>query len=396
MPEKIIHKKKEPLFHVIKRTNLKFYQSWLIRIGSVIFAMLLACLLLFIFTGASPVTVVSQMFKGCFGTPRRTWLLFREMSLLLIVGLALIPAFRMKFWNLGGNGQILIGALMSIICMKYMGEAGLPDYAIILVSIPSSILAGAIWAMIPAIFKAFFNTNESLFTLMMNYIAAGLVSAFIALVAKNGSGVITPIKYGHLPTVYNAHLLVILVAIVILILMFVYLRFSKHGYELEVVGESQNTARYIGINVKKVIIRTLFISGAICGVVGLLLAQGINYTITSESAKNMGFTSIMVAYLAKFNPLTMIITSFLVAFVNNGMNQVQTALSITNDSISNIVIGIIYFCVIASDFFVSYQVVLSNHIHKDKGSKGLSQLTENLKLINPFSKWKKNEKKEGN
>ena len=396
MTERKEHKKREPLFHVIKRTNLKWYHSWLIRILSVVIALMLACLLLFIFTKASPITVLGEMFNGCFGTKRRVWLLFRQMALLLIVGLALVPAFRMKFWNLGGNGQILMGALMSIICMFYMGNAGCSDWLIILVSVPASILAGAIWAMIPAIFKAFFNTNESLFTLMMNYIAAGLVSAFISLVVKTGSGVLTPLSKGHLPTLYNAHLLTILVGIVILILMFVYLRFSKHGYELEVVGESRNTAKYIGINVKKVIIRTLFVSGAICGIVGLLLAEGINYTITTETANNMGFTAIMVSYLAKFNPLTMLVTSFLVSFVNNGMAQVQTALSITNDSISNIVIGIIYFCIIASDFFVSYRIVPSNHRPKEPKEKSLAGLTADLKLVNPFAKLRKSQTKEEN
>lgn len=392
MTEKTLHKKREPFFHIIKRSNIKWYQSLSIKLLSIVLAFAVACLIIYIFTKASPAVFLKGLFDGCFSRPRRTWVMFRDFALLLIVGLALIPAFRMKFWNLGGNGQILISALVSVMCMYYLGNMKLPDYAIILISIPCSILSGAIWAVIPAIFKAFFNTNESLFTLMLNYVAEGLVGAFIALVVKSGSGVLNPLSAGHLPNIYNNYLLSILVAILLLIFVFVYLRFSKHGYELQVVGESRNTAKYIGINVKWVIIRTMLLSGALCGVVGLLLGQGINYTVNAESAKNMGFTAIMVSYLAQFNPITMVFTAFLITFINTGMSQVQSTLHITNSSIANIIVGLIYFSVIASEFFTSYRILLTGHPTKS-GSKSLTTLTEKLNLINPFSK-ARNMKKE--
>lgn len=356
------HQKKQPLFHLIKRTNLVWWQKWLIRGGAIVLGFLASILILFIFAKANPGIVITELFKGVFGTKRRILNSVRDFSLLLCVGLALIPAFKMKFWNLGGNGQILISALMCIVCMFFLGNAGLPDYAIILIMIPVSILSGVIWALIPGIFKAFFNTNESLFTLMMNYIATGLVAVFISAVVTTGSGVLNPLDKGNIPG--DSWLICLITAIVMLALIFVYLRFSKHGYELEVVGESQNTARYIGINVKKVVLRTVCLSGALCGVVGLLLAGSIDHTITADTAKNMGFTAIMVAWLAKFNPFVMIGTSFLVTFLNRGMAQVQTACGITNDSIANIVIGLIYFFIIAAEFFVSYQVVFSKNKEK--------------------------------
>ncbi len=389
MTETKVRKKRQPLFHVIKRPNIAWYHSWLIRIGSVIFALTIACLILFIFTKASPITIITQLFKGCFGTKRRIWITFKNLALLLITALALVPAFRMKFWNLGGNGQILIGGLASIMCMYYLGNAGWPDWAIVIISIISSLAAGAIWAVIPAIFKAFFNTNESLFTLMLNYVAICLVSAFISLIVTSGSGVLNPLEHGHLPKIYNVNLLPILVAFVVLIIVFVYLRFGKHGYELQVVGESPNTARYIGINVKKVIIRTLCLSGALCGLVGLLITAGIDYTINAESAKNMGFTAIMVAWLAKFNPFTMVLTSGLITFISTGMSQVQSSLKITNDSVTSIITGLIYFFIIASEFFTSYKVVLTNHKPKNRDGKPstfLRSLTDGLIMINPFKK----------
>ncbi len=389
MTETKVRKKRQPLFHVIKRPNIAWYHSWLIRIGSVIFALAIACLILYIFTKASPITIITQLFKGCFGTKRRIWITFKNLALLLITALALVPAFKMKFWNLGGNGQILIGGLASIMCMYYLGNAGWPDWAIVIVSIVSSLAAGAIWAVIPAIFKAFFNTNESLFTLMLNYVAICLVSAFISLIVTSGSGVLNPLEHGHLPKIYNVNLLPVLVAFVVLIIVFVYLRFGKHGYELQVVGESPNTARYIGINVKKVIIRTLCLSGALCGLVGLLITAGIDYTINAESAKNMGFTAIMVAWLAKFNPFTMVLTSGLITFISTGMSQVQSSLKITNDSVTSIITGLIYFFIIASEFFTSYKVVLTNHKPKNRDGKPstfLRSLTDGLIMINPFKK----------
>jgi simple sugar transport system permease protein len=231
-----------------------------------------------------------------------------------------------------------------------------------------------IWAVIPAIFKALFNTNESLFTLMMNYIAAGIVAIFINAVDGTGSGTLSIIDHGQIPGIElpfsnmgpQYYPLTLIISLIILGIMFAYLRFHKHGYELAVVGESQNTAKYIGINVKKVIIRTVLLSGAVCGVVGLLLGGAINHTMTVESANNMGFTAIMVTWLARFNPFAMVGTATLVAFVTRGMAQVQRAFGITNSAIGSISIGIIYFTVIAVEFLISYRIVFNHHSKQEK------------------------------
>ncbi len=355
---KLLTKLKESPFHIVRRSDMPLWQTILYKAGSILFGFALLCLLLLIFAQANPIEVISNLFSGCFSSSRRTWRTFRDLALVLIVALALVPAFKMKFWNLGGNGQILIGDLASIMCMFYMGNANVPDWAIIIAMFFSSTIAGAIWAVIPAIFKSLFNTNESLFTLMMNYIAAGLVSIFISAVVTSGSGTLPLQTAGNLYSLAgNDSLFTILVAGAVFITIFIYLRFRKAGYELEVVGESKRTARYIGINVDLVTIRTLAISGALCGLVGFLLAGSIDHTINADSARNLGFTAIMVTWLAKFNPFLMIGTSFLVAFLSNGMSAVQTAFSITNDSIGDIAIGLVYFSIIAIDFFISYKIV---------------------------------------
>ena len=139
--------------------------------------------------------------------------------------------------------------------------------------------------------------------------------------------------------------------------MYIYLKYTKHGYEIAVVGDSQNTAKYIGIDVKRVIIRTMIISGALSGIVGLCLAGGIHHTISTASANNMGFTAIMATWLAAFNPLIMIGTCFFIIFISRGMVEVRGNFGFTNDSIANIVIGLVYFCVIACSFFITYSIV---------------------------------------
>lgn len=345
----------EPLFHIAKRGNLPLWKAIVIRGGAIVGAILFSAILCAIMFKASPFEIIRSLFNGILGTERRIWLLIRDTALLLGVGLALLPAFKMKFWNLGGNGQILMGALVTVAIMRSSIGENSPAIANILMLI-GSIVIGAIWAVIPAIFKAFFKTNESLFTLMMNYIASGIVAYFLSVWSVNGTGVLGQVKTGHLPEIANAHLLTILVVAFLTALMHVYMKHCKQGYEISVVGESENTAKYIGINVKKVIIRTLAISGAICGIIGLLLAGAIDHSINEQTANNMGFTAIMVAWLAKFNPLIMILSSLLIAFLTRGMGQVQTDFGIFNDAIANLVVGIVYFIVIGCEFFISYQI----------------------------------------
>lgn len=361
---------REPLFHIVKRSGLTTKQAVLIRVYAVLAGLLLCGIICTAIFKVNPFSVYFELFMGAFGTTDRIWYLVRDTALLLGVGLALIPAFKMKFWNLGGNGQVLMGCLASVACMHYLGGK-IPDILVNILMIITSIAAGALWAVIPAIFKANFKTNESLFTLMMNYIAAGIVLFCIDSWVKTGSGVLVPIKEGNLITIGNDHVLTILVVAILTAFMYVYLKFTKHGYELTVVGESENTARYVGINVKKVIIRTLVLSGAICGIIGLLLGGSINHTVTSESAANRGFTGIMVAWLAKFDPLMMIVTAFGITFLSRGMGQVQSAFGITNAAVSDIIIGLIYFCVIGCEFFISYRIIFRGKKNGKKKGKSV-------------------------
>ncbi len=347
---------KEPFVRVVKRDNIKLRNIILIYAIAIVVGLLLSGFISMMFSQKGLGDFFRSLFDGAIGSERKLWLLLQDTSLLLGVSMALLPAFKMKFWNLGGNGQVLIGCLAAIACMFYLGGK-VADSLIILIMLVASVATGAIWAVIPAIFKARFNTNESLFTLMMNYIAQGLVSVCITVWVKSGSGVLVPIQYGNIPDIGNKYLLPIILFTLITVFMYIYLRLSKHGYEISVVGESINTAKYVGIRVDRVIVRTMLVSGAIAGLVGFILAGSINHTVSITSANNMGFTGIMATWLASFNPLMIIATSFFITFISKGMVEVRKTFMFTNDSISNIVVGILYFAVIICSFFINYKLV---------------------------------------
>lgn len=352
--------KHEPLFHIVKRSSMIWWKSWLIRIGAVAAALIVCALITVLLTGNNPLSVYATMIDGSFGTKRRIWGLLQNVAILLCVSLAVTPAFRMRFWNTGAEGQVLIGGLATATCMILWGDT-LPTVLLFPVMIIASVAAGAIWGFIPAIFRAKWNTNETLFTLMMNYIAMQIVSFFTYIWSvPKGSGQVGIInsstKAGWLPSIGgHDYLMNIIIVAVLTIAVYIYLRYSKHGYEIQVVGESENTARYIGIDVKKVIVRTMLLSGAICGIAGFLLVSGTDHTLTRDLAAGRGFTAIMVSWLAKFNPLYMVLTSFIIVFLQRGAGEISTTFGL-NDSFSDILTGIIIFFIIGSEFFINYSI----------------------------------------
>ena len=358
-----MNKAKDPLFNIVKRDALPWYKSLGIRLIAILAALIVCAIVTTILTGINPIQVYVSIFLGAFGTARKTWITFQNVAILLLISLALTPAFRMRFWNIGGEGQVLVGGLAAAACMITLADK-VPNVVVVLLMVVCSLGAGAIWGLIPAFFKAKWNTNETLSTLMMNYIATQLV-AFYTIVWEmpKGSGKIGIINQktniGWLPEIGGSkYLLSIVVAVLVTVLMYIYLTYSKHGYEIEVVGESERTARYVGIKVEKVIVRTMLLSGAICGLVGLLLVGGINHTVTTTIANGQGFTAVMVSWMAKFNPFTMIFTSFLIIFLNRGASEISTTFGL-NQSFADILTGIILFFIIGCEFFIAYQIQYS-------------------------------------
>ena len=362
------NKTKSPLFHVAKRAALPWYKSWAIRGAALLLALVICGVITSLVTGENPIAVYGAIWKGSFGTTRKMWVLLQNIAMLLCVSLAVTPAFRMRCWNLGGEGQALIGGLACAACMITLANK-LPNWAILICMFVASLLAGAIWAGIPAFFKAKYNTNETLFTLMMNYVATQLV-AYYCVVWENpkGSGTIGIInpntEIGWFPQFSQKYLLNILIVAVVCVMVYIYLNYSKHGYEIAVVGESERTARYVGIKVEKVIVRTMLLSGAICGLAGLLLVGSTNHTLTPTIVDGRGFTAVMVAWLAKFNPIGMIFTSFLLVFLGRGAGEIATKFGL-NRSFGDILTGVILFCIIGSEFFINYEIKLTRGAGKE-------------------------------
>ena len=354
--------KKQSLFHIAKRDALPWYKSFAIRGCAIVLALIVCAVVTMLMTGENPVSIYATIFKGAFGSARKSWVTFQNLAVLLGISLAVTPAFKMRFWNIGAEGQVLIGCLATAACMICLGDK-LPNAVLILVSLIAALAAGGLWGFLPAFFKAKWNTNETLFTLMMNYIATQLAAFFIIVwEVPKGAGKIGIINQnteaGWLPVVGGQkYLLVILVVAILTVFMYIYLNYSKHGYEIAVVGESQRTASYAGIKVERVIIRTMVLSGAVCGLMGLLLTAGTDHTLTTTIVGGRGFTAVMVSWMAKFNPIIMVFTSLLLVVLGRGASEISSTFGL-NQSFSDILTGIILFFIIGSEFFITYQVSL--------------------------------------
>lgn len=351
---------KEPLIHITKRKEISSKHAWAIRIAAIILALIVCAIITAVTTHLNPFAVYASMWNGSFGSPRKMWVLAKELAILLMVSVALAPSFKMKFWNLGGEGQVLAGVLATAACMVYLGDK-LGNAVMIPLSLIAALVLGAFWAFVPAFFKAKWNTNETLFTLMMNYVGIQLVAYYIIKwESPKGSGKVGIInqntEIGWLPTLGGQpYLLIVIVAILVTIAMYIYLKYSKHGFELSVVGDSQNTAKYVGIKVDRVIIRTLILTGAICGLTGWLMVAGTDHTITTTLAGGRGFLGVLVAWLAHFNPIGMLLSGFLIVFMSRGASEISTAFGL-NKAFGDILTGIILFFVIGSEFFINYKV----------------------------------------
>ena len=365
--------KRGSLFHISKRDTLPLPKALAIRSGIILLALVFCGLITTLLTGENPINVYGTILKGAFGTVRKSWVTWQNVAILLGISLAVTPAFKMRFWNIGAEGQTLIGCLASAACMITLGKT-LPNALLILVSLVAALLAGALWGFLPAFFKAHWNTNETLFTLMMNYIATQLTAFFIIIwEVPKGAGKIGIINQsseaGWLPRLANQqYLLPILVIAIMTGLMYVYLQYSKHGYEIAVIGDSINTARYAGMNVGHVMMRTMFLSGAISGLVGFIVASGANTTLYDGVAAGVGFTSITVAWLSQLNAFAMIVISMMLAIISKGAETLQTRLAVPA-SISDIITGILLFCMLGCEFFINYRLIFRSSKTEKEAAK---------------------------
>ena len=233
-------------------------------------------------------------------------------------------------------------------------------WLLVIVMFLAGAIGGGLWGLIPAWFKTRYDTNETLFTLMLNYIALNVIVflregawrdpgsqgyAKIARFNKNAAlDKVFGIQFGWV------------IALILVVVIAVYLNRSKQGYEISVVGESQETARYAGMNVKKVVLRTMFLSGAVCGIGGMVQATGSDVTLTTAVAGGVGFTAIIVAWLAQLNPPVILLVTFLFSVLEKGSSVVQSSFGLSSDC-ADVLQGIILFFILGCELFIRYQFV---------------------------------------
>ena len=347
---------KMPLIRLAKRGAMPQSRIWAIRIGSILVALLLGSLAIAI-TGNNPISAYATMISGSLGKKTAIRQTIKIAIPLLGCALAIAPCFKMRFWNIGAEGQITAGAIAATYFALFWADK-LPSVVLLIVMALAAAVAGGIWALIPAFFKAKWNTNETLFTLMMNYIIIGIVSWLQGgpWEGRPGSQIIPQFDSAAcLPKVFGIHCGWIIVLLLV-VFMFIYMRYTKHGYEIAVIGDSMNTARYAGMNVGYIMMRTMFISGAISGIVGFIVASGANGTLYNGVADGVGFTSITVAWLSQLNAFAMIAISMMLAVLTKGAETLQTMLSVPA-SISDIIIGLLLFCMLGCEFFINYRMI---------------------------------------
>ncbi len=343
---------------IIKKDELEGKEAMLVRASAIILSFVFTGIFMIII-GYNPVEVFSKMIKGALGTPMRFQETITKSIPLVIASLGILVAFKMKFWNIGGEGQIMMGALGAAFVALKFGE-GMNSFVLISLMMLASIICGGIWALIPAFFKVKLGTNETIFTLMFNYIAIKIVQALQYGPWKDPSASGFPkvpnfVEQAYLPKVLGIHIGWI-IALVLVAAMYIFMKYTKKGYEIEVVGESANTAKYAGMNVNGIVMMSLIISGGLCGLVGMIQASAIEKTLSATLSGGIGYTAIITTWLSGLKPQYILITSIAFAILLQGGVYIQIAMQIPS-AVADMIQGIILFFVLGSEFFIKYRIV---------------------------------------
>ena len=347
----------EPLIRVVKKAELGRTETVILRLEAIALAIVAGGLFI-LCIGQNPFVIYKTIIEGAFRSAMALQATVKIMIPLLISSLGVTLAFKMKFWNIGAEGQIIAGA----ICASYFAlwHSDWNHWVLIAVMFAAGIIGGGIWGLIPAFFKTRFGTNETLFTLMLNYIALHIISylqegPWRDLEAQGFAKIARFDKNASLDKVFGVQFGWI-IALVLVAAVFVYLKYSKQGYEISVVGESQETARYAGMTVRRIVLRTMFLSGAVCGIAGMVQATGSDITLTTAVAGGVGFTAIIVAWLSQLNPVMILVVSFLFSVLEKGSSVVQSNYGLSVDC-ADVLQGIILFFILGCELFVRYKFV---------------------------------------
>lgn len=345
------------MLKISKRGELPKNREGLIRTIAIALSIVCAGLVIMVL-GFNPITVFREIVVGALGTEMRIQQTIIKAIPLLITSLGILVAFKMKFWNIGGEGQIMMGAFGAAL-VALNAPATLPAPVTLIAMALVAMICGGIWAFIPAFFKARFGTNETIFTLMMNYIAIKWVTYLQYGPWKDPGAQGFP-KIANfeanavLPKLFGVHI-GWMIAILFVVLVYIFINHTKKGYEITVVGESIETARYAGMNIKSIIITSMLISGGLCGLTGMIQASAIERTLTASLSGGYGFTAIITTWLGRLSAPIIMIVCISFAILLQGGAYLQIAMSVPS-SVADMIQGIILFFVLGSEFFLQYKV----------------------------------------
>lgn len=345
------------MIRMIKRSNVSKSNATVIRVLAVIAALIMSSLFIGLL-GHNPLKVYASMINGAFGSSHRIIETLKVAIPIILASTGIMIAFKMKFWNIGGEGQILMGAFFATYFALNFNH--LPKPLLLIIMFVAGFIGGGLWALIPAFLKLKYDTNETIITLMLNYIAIKWITHLQYGPWKDPDGFGFPKipsfeASAVLPKLFGLHIGWI-ITLLIVILVAIMMKHSKWGYKISVIGESQDTARYSGINIKKIVLSSIFVSGGICGLVGFMQASAVDQTLTAALSSGYGFTAIITTWLSALIPVVIVPVSILFAAMVKGGSFIQTAFQIPN-SASEILQSMILFFVIGSEFFVRYKLV---------------------------------------
>ncbi len=357
MTDHVVKTKHEPFIRVVKKAEISFGKNLALSLMAFV-AAIIAGGIFILAIGQNPFEVYSTIVDGAWRSSLAIKGTIKIAIPLLIAAIGITPAFKMKFWNIGAEGQIIMGGIFATFFALYFDH--LPHILLLLIMFIAGVIGGGIWGLIPAYFKTKFGTNETLFTLMLNYIALYSIKFLTEGPWRDPSSSGFPKiasfeKNARLDQIFGVHAGWV-IGLVLVVVLFIYLKYSKQGYEISVVGESVNTARYAGMNVKKIVLRTMFLSGAICGIAGMTQVSGAAYTLGEGVAGGVGFTAITVAWLSKLNPAVILIVTILFSMLDKGCSVMQSTFGLSS-AVSGILQGIILFFILGFDFFTRYRFV---------------------------------------
>lgn len=349
-------------FRVEKRIDIKTYKTLAVLLVSVLAGLFLGSLF-FLIKGVSPVLALQKIILGSFGSPYGIKETITKAIPLMLIGGGLSIAFHGKFWNIGAEGQLLFGAIGATWVALFLGPR-LSSYMVFPLMFLVGFIMGALFGMIPAIFRTKLHINETIVTLMLNYIAAEFVRFLVFGPWKGKSQFGFPYTDNFpisatLPLISGSriHYITLMLSIFVILLSWFILYKTKFGYEVKVMGENPEAGRYAGINFTKTTLGIMILSGGFAGLAGVGEVAGIHHHLSypDSISSGYGFTAIIVTWLARLNPLLVILSSLFFGGILVGGDAIQTSLGFPAATI-NIFNGLILFSLIAGGFFLDYRI----------------------------------------